>query len=174
MSESPEDPAQVWTSRTYPVYEDIKFQRISWRVERGGWLTLCLFISLALLGFFSNGPVSSATATDAAGAIEIDYGRFQRYGAETSMQLHLSAVAGGEVAIRIGNSFVEAFKIEKISPQPVEERGSPDGVEMTFQAVGGGPFQVHLAVRPQRIGMVRSEMGVAGERPARFAQLVLP
>jgi hypothetical protein len=143
-------------------------------VQRGGWFVLGVFIGLALFGLFSNGPISSATAKGTAGTFQVEYQRFERNGAATTLRLRLPAGPGGEASMLLGQAFVETFKIEAITPQPVEQRGSADGVHMTFLTVREGPLHVSLAVRPEAIGPVESEIGMAGEAPIRFTQFVYP
>jgi hypothetical protein len=174
MSSSSNDPAQVWADRSHPIQEDMKFQRATWRVERLGWVVLCCLVGLALLGLFATGPLSSTTVTDGTGRLQVEYGRFERYGAATGMQLRFEAEPGQEAAVRVNPSFMRSFNIESVSPRPLEERSGPDGVEMVFGAAAAGPVQVYFGLRPDKVGLVRSEIAIPGESPARFTQFVFP
>lgn len=167
-------PAGEWTSRSYPVPEDMMLQRATWRFERLGWLGLLTVIVLACLGLFARGPLSSAMITDPAGQLQVEYGRFERNGATTGMQLHIGAGSAPRATVRIGHAFLEAFTIKAVTPQPAEQRSGPEGVEMVFQVAGNGPAHVHLALRPDSVGIVEGEIGLVGGPPARFTQFVFP
>ncbi len=58
--------------RSYPVEEDIGFQRKVWRFERIGWYALLLIIVLTLAGVFSKGPLSSKHAVSTDGNLSAD------------------------------------------------------------------------------------------------------
>jgi hypothetical protein len=45
--------------RTYPVREDMRFQTVTWTVERVAWALLALVPLAALAGLFSHGPLSN-------------------------------------------------------------------------------------------------------------------
>jgi hypothetical protein len=173
MAAPPDEAPEVWRSRSHPVREDIAFQRMSWRVQRGGWLAMVAVAGLALLGLFSNGPLSSATATGAGGRLELGYERFLMNGSPTTMRVRVASDRG-QATLLIGASFLEAFRIETTTPEPAEQSGGPDGVEMTFAAAGDGPLVLHFGLRPDAIGRVRSEIRLPGEAPARLTQFVYP
>lgn len=109
---------QIWDSRTHPVQEDMDFQRKTWVVERAGWLGMLAIVALALLGLFSNGPLSSSTAADASGLLQVDYDRFNRNGASTRIRLRVDRADQREVRIRFDARFMESFTFETVSPQP--------------------------------------------------------
>jgi hypothetical protein len=174
MSSPTLEPAGDWTSRSHPVPEDMRLQRATWRFERYGWIGLCAVIVLAVLGLFGNGPLSSATATTSNGQLQVEYGRFERNGAATDMRLHVAAPSAQRPEIRIGNAFLDAFTIEAVTPQPAEQRSGPDGVEMAFEAEDSGPVHVYFSLRPEAVGLVKSEIALAGGAPARFTQFIYP
>ena len=169
------DPAgEVWSSRSYPIEEHMGLQRITWRIERLGWLALAGLVAAALLGLLGSGVLSTAIATGADGRLEVTYGRFERSGASTGMQVLLGASAQDRVVLRLNAAFMEAFTIESLHPRPAEERSGRDGAEMVFRVTDGAPLRLYFSLRPARIGMVKSEVAVAEGPPARFTQLVYP
>ena len=69
---------------------------------------------------------------------------------------------------------MDAFTIGGIHPQPVEERAGPGGAELSFRATAGAPMRIYLELRPEKVGLVRSEVAVAGGSAARLVQFVYP
>jgi hypothetical protein len=164
----------TWVSRSHPVEEDMRLQRAMWRFERCGWAALGVIIGLALLGLFANGPLSSASATDGSGRLRVEYERFQRNGAGTSMQVHVDAAGQQGVAVRLNADFLRSFQIEALHPEPAAQHGAAGGVEMVFHPPREGALTIHYVLRPRTVGPVRNEIGMAGEAPARFINFVFP
>ena len=174
MSATDDGPEDMWASRSHPVQEDMEFQRKSWSAERFGWFALSLIIALASLGVFANGPLSSGSTEDGTGRLQVAYERFHRLGSEADMRLRLHATERQPVAVYLNTAFMKTFKIDRVHPTPTSEQGRPDGVEMVFQPAAGGSFTIYYALRSRRVGMIEAEIGVPGEVPARFAQIVFP
>ncbi|WP_119303784.1 hypothetical protein [Dongia deserti] len=164
----------TWRNRTHPIEEDMQFQRGTWRAERIGWVVLWLIVLLALLGLFSEGPLSMASVESPAGDLRITYGRFERNGAPAELKLAVEPRRAGEVAIRISAPVMEAFTIESVTPKPRTERGIAGGVELLFPVAAGGPLTVHMTMRARSVGVVTGEIGIGENRPARLSQFIYP
>ncbi|HVK70477.1 MAG TPA: hypothetical protein VM694_38755 [Polyangium sp.] len=67
--------------------EDLAFERASMRVRRVGRAVLFLFVLLAALGLFGEGPLSHASAGDASGLF-VRYERFTRLDGTTRFEIH--------------------------------------------------------------------------------------
>ncbi|MDI1428452.1 hypothetical protein [Polyangium sorediatum] len=67
--------------------EDLAFERTSMRVRRVGRALLFLFVLLAALGLFGDGPLSHARAGDASGLF-VRYERFLRVDGTTRFEIH--------------------------------------------------------------------------------------
>lgn len=169
-----ESSTDTWVSRSYPVEEDMRLQRSTWRIERLGWLGLAALVGAALAGLFGSGALSSRTATGADGRLEINYGRFERNGATTTMQVALGEAKQERVALRLNTPFLEAFTIQSVHPQPVAEIPRRDGAELVFAATRGAPLRIYFSLRPERIGPVVGEVAIAGSAPTRFTQFIYP
>jgi hypothetical protein len=164
----------TWRNRTHPIKEDMRFQRATWRVERIGWILLWLIMILALLGLFSEGPLSTTSVESPAGDLRVTYGRFQRSGAPAEVKLEASPKNGQEVVIRVSATMLDAFAIESISPRPQTERGVTHGVELVFPVAAGELLTVYMTVRPDGVGLVSSEIGIGPGRPAQLNQFIYP
>jgi hypothetical protein len=152
----------------------MRLQKVTWRMQRLGWAAIFVLILLAVLGLFSNGPLSSTTAADDARRIVVEYDRFQRNGALADMQVDLAVDHEGMATLVASPAFVEAFQIEAMTPEPVEQRGGPDGVALIFQCAGSGSVPVRMFIRPTKIGLIRSAVGLPGEPPVDLVHFVYP
>lgn len=158
------------------IDEDIRFQERTWTVQRIGWALMVLLALLALLGLFAGGPLSKAVAASGPGGAVLEYERFLRYGAPSTLRLQFGDAAGDrEVAVRIGRLYLDAVEIERITPEPIRAAAAAEGVEMRFSLVEDhGPGWAELSIKPRRPGIVRGEIAVAGGAPVRFAQFAYP
>lgn len=175
MAKREEEPAsEVWSNRSHPVHEDMRFQAAEWTAERIGWWIWLGFIVLACLGLFSGGPLSSATIRDGTGGLEAELDRFYRKGATTTVQLRVEARPGNETRILLSPEFLNAFTVQAMLPEPSEWRGVPGGLELVFQREENAPLSVYMSIVPEGVGLVRSEIGLAGSEPARLTQFIFP
>lgn len=169
-----EDKADEWRSRSHPIKEDMRYQRAIWRVERIGWCILSLIVALALLGAFSNGPLSSTSAVSPSGKLHVEYDRFGRNGAMTAIAIRMEAAPGPDIPIRIGREFLNAFTIQSIKPTPRSESSEAGAIHMHFEASPGLPLTIRLSAQSDGLGFVTGEIGLLGEQPVRFTQFIYP
>jgi hypothetical protein len=71
------------------IDEDPDAQRRHWIAERVGWTVITLVILAALLGLFGSGWLSEASVGTPEGALRLEYSRFGRFLAPTTLRLHL-------------------------------------------------------------------------------------
>jgi len=159
------------------IEQDLAFQRRTWAVQRIGWCLMFLLLMAAVAGLFSSGPLSSERIEDPEGRIAVEYERFARYMAPTSLSLVLEPSATGQdrIVIRMNQALSENWDLEHIHPQPERMSAAPDGMNLEFViAERGKPAMIRFGIKPQTIGNLRGEIGVAGHEPARFNQFVYP
>lgn len=161
-------------SRAHPIEEDMDLQRTTWWVQRCGWVALGLLVIAALLGLFSQGPLSTASTTGAAGRMEVTYDRFGRNGAATRVEIVVRNGSAEETAITFSKSLMDAFAIDTVHPAPSEERSTPKGTEFVFASAGSGPVRVYFDVRPELSGLIRGEISLPQGPPARLTQFTYP
>lgn len=171
MSEKPED---VWLDRDHPIKENMSFQRANWIFERVSWCILYLIICLALLGFFSAGPLSSIRLADPGAQMQMDFERFHRNGALTDMVLYLRAPQEDTATVRFNTSFIEALTIEDIQPAPVLSHSDSDGISFVFDASKGDQMSVYISVRPMHLGMVPGSVSINGNEEISFSLFIYP
>jgi len=181
----------------------MRFQRWSWRVQQSGWVVLSLLLLAALLGVFSDGMLSRATATDASGALQIDYQSVYRNERDARIELRVAPLPGtaeptpgvstpgvstpgvstpgvpapgaAERTIVVDARLLEHLTLEGTEPTPLRSESHPDGLHLTFALSSAGESFVRLTVRPHEPGDTEATIGLAGEgEPAVLTFLVLP
>ena len=159
-------------SRTYPVREDMRFQRRSWLIERGGWLALAVIAVLGLSGLLGNGPLS--WAHEAAGPLTVSYERFQRATRTSAFVFEVTHQGGGEMTLHLGAPFARDFEVSSIQPPPLRSTTGPDGLDFVFAAAGAGKSRVVIWARARSDGL--SRVAVAADRgpPGRLDIFVYP
>lgn len=153
------------------------FQNRTWVVERVCWILMGIVIAAALGGVFAVGPLSEAQASDASGLVYVEYKRFQRVLASSTMRVALSpeATSARTVAIRIGGGLATKVKIEKVVPDPAESRVTHEGIEFVFRIADfGKPATILFYMEPHTPGRLEGSVGVNGRGPARVSSFVYP
>lgn len=148
-------------NRSYPVQEDMRIQRHYWRVERiGGWILLVV-VGLTLLGLFSKGLLSTTTAHGPGDALQVEYERFMRNGATTTLIIDASGMPGSPRRIDITGQMLEGATLESVQPQP-QAASTVEGNGISLQAMPdhGGHIRLHLALRADGVGFYRSRIEI--------------
>ncbi len=157
-------------SRTYPVRENMPFQRRMWAFERIGWYGLCLLVGLTLSGLFSKGPLSWATIELKDRRATLEYDRFLRNGTHTDLTLDLR-LSNGTVAT-LGGPLLDAVSLESVHPQPRSMRTVGDGLELTFKD-GQDHTRAHVTLGVDGLGLQRAYLRV-GEETVPFWIFIFP
>lgn len=155
------------------VHQDMDFQRREWRVQQFGWAVMLLFLVAAVAGLFGAGPISSSTTGEVNSALWVDYERFGRRGAPSRLRVHASPAAE-EFKLLIDRGYLEALKVENISPEPQSAEATGQWVVYTFRvAEPGAPTAVTFEVQPDQIGPLRGRISAEGHT-REFAQFIYP
>lgn len=150
----------------------LKFHRTEWRIQRIGWIVLTIFLALAFAGLFGNGPLSHASAGSAQGRIE--YERFVRYGSPSELIITpAQSAAHGIGTIEITSDYLEAFRIESVTPEPTAVRMSGQRLVYEFAAEGAGA-SISFHVDPQRLWRHRALVRIDGGAALEISQLTYP
>jgi len=147
----------------------LKFHRIEWRIQRIGWIVLTIFLVLAFAGLFGGGPLSHARAANAAGRIE--YEHFVRSGTPTDLIVTPTAVAG-VTRVEIPSDYMEAFRVESITPEPTTTRMTGQHLVYEFAAVASGA-SISFHMTPERLWRHRAVVRIDGA-PLDIWQLTYP
>jgi hypothetical protein len=145
--------------------EDVAHERREWVVQRVAWALMAAFVLAAALGAFGHGPLAHARVERRGLAVE--YQRFARHGATTSVEI---TAAGGEVWI--GAELLEGAQVGEVLPEPERTRLEADRLVLEYPA--RAPARVVLEVKPSRPGRLVYRVGAAGGEEAELRQLVYP
>ncbi|WP_243247581.1 hypothetical protein [Pseudomonas maioricensis] len=160
--------------REHPVIEDIQLQRKVWKFERLGWYVLLAVVILTLLGLFSRGPLSSLVAVSDPGDLTVEYERFHRSGGSNSMIIRTQGKAGQTVTVLIGKGMLESFSIDSIQPQPITSTGTSEGLALTLMADKRGDATLYVSWKSSGLGLIRSEIAIAGGGHIPITQFIYP
>jgi hypothetical protein len=142
-----------------PVYEDMRFQEISWTLQRVGWTALALIVVLALTGIFSHGHFSNVVARQDDFPLTVNHERFQRMSALHRFDMSLLPDNEDEIRLTFNKTFSDLYEIDSIQPQPVRSNASNGGLILTFELPERGNFNAVMWVRPRSFGFASLEIG---------------
>jgi hypothetical protein len=158
--------------------EDMSFQERTWTIQRIGWWVMALVVLAALAGLFATGPLSRAETSDPAGVLRVEYGRFLRSMAPSTLRLHVGKPLtpfDNAVPIRVSGPLAKAIKPEAITPEPIHAKAMSSGVEYVFAlAEPGKAASIRFDFVTEGIGPIHAEIGIAGREPARISMFIYP
>lgn len=150
---------------------NLAFHRREWRIQRIGWVLVVVFLALAIGGLFGNGPLSRAYTDNGAG--RLDYQRFLRYGLSTDLVVTPAGSAHGVTRVEISGDYLEAFRIERITPEPAAVRMTGPSIVYEFATAAPGA-SISFHIRPQRLWRRTATVTIDGGSPLRISQLTYP
>jgi hypothetical protein len=160
--------------RTAPedLEKQLRFHRLEWRVQRFGWIVLSLFLALAFAGLFGGGPLSHAHADGATGRVV--YERFVRNGSPSEFVITPArGSARGVSRVEITADYLEAFRVERITPEPTTVRMS--GGQLVYEFATAAPgASISFHVDPQKLWRHRAVVRIDGGPPLELWQLTYP
>jgi hypothetical protein len=154
------------------VDTDQRFHQLEWRIQRIGWLCVFIFLGLAFAGLFGGGPLSHARSVGAAGSV--DYERFVRSGNSTDLVVTPAhSDPSGLHRVEITSDFLEAFRIERINPQPTATRMVGPHLVYEFAAAAPGA-SISFHVHPERLWRHTAEVRIDSGAPLTISLLTYP
>jgi hypothetical protein len=129
------------------IEEDINLHVTGWIFQRIGWLLMLAFLVCAALGLFGDGLLSEKVLT--AEGSTMTYERFSRVDSETEIEI-LSQSVDGSITAVISDSFFKSFDLEKMIPEPDEQKLRNGSQVYVFTADGQG--EITLMVKPKKSG----------------------
>ena len=149
----------------------LDFHRSEWRIQRIGWVLVALFLVLAVGGLFGNGPLSRGHADNGAG--RVDYERFARYGLSTDLIVTPTDSAHGVNRVAISGDYLEALRVERITPEPAAVRMTGSNIVYEFASTAPGA-SISFHIRPQRLWRHSATITIDGGAPLHISQLTYP
>lgn len=146
-------------------------QAWTWVAQRVIW-ALCLgLVVLALAGGTGRGGPLATRQVQVADAL-VDLPRITRRGATEIILIRFRA-DGQAAVLGLPADLAQRFEIQTITPRPVQESLTRDGIRLVFATDGPPPHVVALHLRAREAGLLRGRLQL-GDAPLRFAILTLP
>lgn len=159
------------------IAEDMDFQQKEWLWVRVGWIAMLLVALAGLLGLFGVGPLSDTTTRGKT--IEVRHGRFERLLAPVEYKVRISPenVKNGEVRMRIDETLLDAYNIQRVVPEPESVEVSPDYHIFVFKVgseASSQPFHIAFHMLGDRVGVVGGSIGIENGEMVHLTQFVYP
>jgi hypothetical protein len=159
------------------IDQDLDFQQKEWRLQRIGWVVMALLIVAALLGLTGSGLLARATVGDAGSPLQLEYSRFARLDAPTSLDLEIAgeAVTADQVELWVERAYLHEIQIEQIVPEPAEVRSA--GERLIYVVDVDEPGQavtITLNLRHMAFGPKSGQVGLDDHAALDFGQFVFP
>lgn len=157
--------------------QDLRFLRWEWRLQRVGWGVLAIAVLAALTGILGKGPLSKAMQASPDGVVRLEYDRYLRYRDPTVLHIYVQpeAAVDGELRLSLNRGYLERVQLERIVPEPREERAGAERHTFVFAADRlTTSTWIAFHVIPDRSGSLPGELRVGEREPAVFRQFVYP
>lgn len=147
------------------------------RVQRVAWAVLVLAVVAVLLGAFGGtGFISTASMRSPDGALEIHYQRLARRSAPATLEVRVAGVHvdGPELRLGLDRKYLEAARIERITPAPLRTESGDRQITFVLAATAGTPALVVFQLKMDAIGLERARVTLAPDRSLEFTQFIYP
>jgi hypothetical protein len=164
------------------IEDNLARQERIWRFERIGWVAIWLIMAAGLAGVFGGGPLSRATVGNSDQPLKLDYPRFTQIQTPTSLRLQVDPqqMQGRQkgrktLQVWIDRSYLEGLKVASITPAPIRTEAGRDRLVFTFALTESDqPTAITFNITVQQMGLLQGQLGLTGEAPLHFHQLIYP
>lgn len=149
------------SNRTEPLHhaldleENIALHRKGWKVQPIGKAFILLTIAAAILGLFGEGFLSNQTAR--AGAAQVHFEKYARQSGKIKLQISATGV-NGRSAISFPLTYIKAFQVEQIVPEPETSFIKEGQVWYVFEASQN--LQADFYMQPESRGSISGSVWV--------------
>lgn len=162
-------------SRSYPVKEDMRWQRRENTFQRIGEVILIALVLLGAGGLFSKGYLSEGRQTAPDNSVSVEYERFGRVKSNMNLTIRLPQQSKGDFSIRIGSNAMDRLQVQTLQPQPLRAVTAGSELILTFSSHGiNSAHTVWLGLQPQEAGKISMRVSLEGREPALFSQWIYP
>ncbi len=150
-----------------PIKEDLRFQKMTWIVERAGWLVMVVIVIAALAGVFGD-PTTREDVRDGSGRLLVSYQRFQRHLDPTDLRISVDARGQSLFEVTIDQALSSNLEIRTIRPTPLEMQAHNGGMLLKFAASPESeqPAQIKITGVPTSVGKLNGRVGLLDESGA--------
>lgn len=158
------------------IGQDLDYQKRAWTFERVGWIVMGLTAIMGLIGLLGPGWLSHTKAQSKDSSLGLEYDRFGRFQAPTTLRIHLGANAQQQdgVQVRIARNYLENVQIQQITPEPVSVQAHSKHLVYTFAAKLTQPTAITFYLEPEQIGMLPGSVELPGKQQINFKQFIYP
>lgn len=163
---------------TLRLHTGSDFHRRAWPVQPMGWLLLAaVALAVLLWGVFGKGVLSDTTRGDGNGLV-VEYDRFARADARTTLDLYVDASAAtqtpGMRELRVARDWLDGVRLHSIVPPPREAQADARTVRYRFDVQDGDPLHVRIEAEPVAAGRLDLRVSQPDEAPIRMTQHAFP
>ena len=138
---------------------------------------MVILVGLGLVGGLGSGPLSRQVLV-VPGVLHLDYKRLTRYQSPEKLivRLQSAAISGREVGLWIDREYLDASKIESVTPPPIHVESSADRLVYFFRlARPGEPAAISFLLHAEHLGPVTGRIGIVdSDASISFRQFVYP
>ena len=156
------------------LHPDLRRERIEWRVQRAGWALMALLCGLALAGFIGPGPASKKQAGNIGSDLYIEYDRYIRYQAPSTIKVFCRPGSGDHFTLSLDRALIEHTEIKQIQPEPKETTAAGDQYVFHFNTVEGPDQLVVFHLEPDGFGAISTAVTLNGKHSHHIKQFVWP
>jgi hypothetical protein len=148
-------------------------QRRIWQAQRIGFAVLVVLVVGGLTGVFGSTGVLAKSRQQSGDGLAVEYPRFARYVAPTTLVVSTQRDAPGRFDLRISRAYIEPFELYSVLPEPTEIQGDHDALIYRFE-LGAGEQRIVFSGRPHASGRLVGQFGVDGRSPLTLETFVYP
>ncbi|UQY45166.1 hypothetical protein M1E08_15530 [Erwinia sp. PK3-005] len=161
--------------RHYPVRENMRWQRIEWRIQRLGYLLLLAIVISGACGLFSKGFLSDRDIISSNGQLRVEYERFARQQSDMAMTIRLAPLRDSLYRITISGSGIDNFQLQSVQPQPLRAESHDRSLTLWYQTQSlNHGASIWLGGQPQSPGKYTFVVNDSAGEQVQFTQWVYP
>nr|MBA2815436.1 hypothetical protein [Candidatus Pantoea persica] len=162
-------------SRHYLIKENMRWQRIEWRIQHAGFVLLLLIVLAGAAGLFSKGWLSNQSATSPDARLSVEYERFGRRESNMDLTLRLKQLSGDSYEVRLRGPQLDNIQLQTLQPQPDEAWSTGDSLMLRWhRRADQQEATVWIGTQPQEFGRYHLTVTLDETSSVRFSQFVYP
>jgi hypothetical protein len=169
---------EVEERSNYPglqVEEDLNSQKKLWKRQRIGRTVWALFILLAIVGLFGEGPLSRTSAKE--DELEVQYDRFAHVESKDQFKFdfHRKDIVGGKIHLWFDSDYIKENPIQNVTPDPVSTKLEDKKVVLEFEADQAmTSSSIIVETEASKPGLQRVVLGLVGGPDLKFWKFIWP
>ena len=153
------------------VDEEIRFQHLSWRVQRIGWGLIAATLVAGAFGLLGLGPVARRRILIDA-TLEVEYYRIARRYAPLELRFRARPTSADTFTVGLSQELLDRLEIQRIDPEPAATVADSWGTNYQFAITA--PTHITFHVEPNRAGRIPGRVRTANGPAADLPLVVLP